>query len=340
MSRLPVFRTGYGVSALASLTLGITMLATKWLAAAALPPEMLFNFTAKLLGVPAIFNFVHSLPFGVDRYAKFVLFGVTVALFLIAWLALGLFYRRLAAGIGNLLSIVLYGIVMVVSVAFILLPIQGLGLFGLSAGNFLYPPLSTHLWAAAFGLVFGIARWALEPRPFTRERREALRGVAHGLLAITLGASLVGLLRTGLARAQELMGFLGSVVGLSPEITPTHDHYVVSKNVFNPSVSERSWNLKITGMVDNELVLTLDDLKALPSVERAKHPDLYLQHGRGQPHRQQCLDWRPACRPARNSQRPEGGERVDPARLRQLQRLLLARGSPARGHHCGLPPKR
>lgn len=269
MSRLSVFRTDYGVSALASLILGITMLATKWLAAAALPPEMLFNFTAKLLGVPAVFNFVHSLPFGVDRYAKFVLFGVTVALFLIAWLALGLLYRRLAARIGNLLSIVLYGIVMVASVAFILLPIQGLGLFGLSAGNFLYPPLSTHLWAATFGLVFGIARWALEPRPFTRERREALRGVAHGLLAITFGASLVGLLRTGLARAQELMGFLGSVVGLSPEITPTRDHYVVSKNVFNPSVSERGWNLKITGMVDNELVLTLDDLKALPSVERA-----------------------------------------------------------------------
>ena len=266
---MSVLRSGVWVSAFASLIMGVAMLAAKWLAAAPLPPEMLFNFTGRLLGVPWIFNLVHSLPFGVDRYAKFVLFGVTVAVFLALWLVVGLVHRRLVARVGALLTVAFYPLLMVLMVAFVLLPIQGLGLFGLSNNNFLYPALPTHLWAVAFGLVFGLARWALEPRPFKQERREALHGAARGLLAVAFGASIVGILRSGLAKAQELVGFLGRIVGLSPEITPTEEHYQISKNVFNPSVPERNWSLKITGMVDNQLEFTLDDLKALPSVERA-----------------------------------------------------------------------
>ena len=47
----------------------------------------------------------------------------------------------------------------------------------------------------------------------------------------------------------------------SPEITPTEDFYVVSKNIegFDPEFSGESWTLTIDG-----LVLSLSGLQAMP----------------------------------------------------------------------------
>lgn len=55
------------VSAAATLAMGAAMLVSRIAVGALLPPEMLFNFTSRLLGVPWVFNLIHSLPFGVDR---------------------------------------------------------------------------------------------------------------------------------------------------------------------------------------------------------------------------------------------------------------------------------
>jgi DMSO/TMAO reductase YedYZ molybdopterin-dependent catalytic subunit len=55
--------------------------------------------------------------------------------------------------------------------------------------------------------------------------------------------------------------------GISPEITPVNDFYTVSKNFIDPSVAVSGWTLKIDGLVDNPMMLTYDQLTALPPSE-------------------------------------------------------------------------
>ncbi len=259
------------VSLAATALLALVMAATKLLFAAPLPPEMLFNFTAHLLGVPWVFNLIHSLPWGLDAFAKYALFGVTTLGFFALWFVLGLAYLRLAAPLGRFAADLFYALLMVLAVALVLFPLQGLGLFGLSQSNFLYPPLPAHLWALGFGLVFalGLHLFTLGERPYSAARRESLRTLTFGMVLVGFGAAFGNVLSSALAYAQSAVETLvQQVLGLSPEVTPTAEHYVVSKNVFNPAVPEAGWSLTLRGMVGSEVSLTLDDLKQLPNVER------------------------------------------------------------------------
>ena len=56
--------------------------------------------------------------------------------------------------------------------------------------------------------------------------------------------------------------------GLSPLITPIRGFYRIDTALTFPSVSLSSWKLRVTGLVDNELTLTYDDLLARELVER------------------------------------------------------------------------
>jgi DMSO/TMAO reductase YedYZ molybdopterin-dependent catalytic subunit len=55
--------------------------------------------------------------------------------------------------------------------------------------------------------------------------------------------------------------------GVSPEITPVANFYVVSKNFYgqDPAVNANGWSLSVGGAVDKPLKLSLADLRALPS---------------------------------------------------------------------------
>src|SRR5260370_33712628 len=53
--------------------------------------------------------------------------------------------------------------------------------------------------------------------------------------------------------------------GLSMEITPIDNFYIVSKNFGDPVVDEHGWSLSIGGAVDKPMNLSLSDLRALPS---------------------------------------------------------------------------
>ena len=55
---------------------------------------------------------------------------------------------------------------------------------------------------------------------------------------------------------------------LSTEITPNEEFYVVSKNIIDPYVNEPGWSIEVTGLVHQPLVLTYDELTAMPSVEK------------------------------------------------------------------------
>ena len=51
------------------------------------------------------------------------------------------------------------------------------------------------------------------------------------------------------------------VPGTRPEYTPLEDHYRIDINSRSPEIDGSTWRLRITGLVDNPLELSLDDLK-------------------------------------------------------------------------------
>ncbi|MSQ32391.1 MAG: hypothetical protein EXR59_04030 [Dehalococcoidia bacterium] len=55
---------------------------------------------------------------------------------------------------------------------------------------------------------------------------------------------------------------------LTHEITTVENFYVVSKNLSDPIVDKAKWTLEISGSVDKPMKLTLDQLRAMPSIER------------------------------------------------------------------------
>ncbi len=278
-------RQSWRKSALATVILAAVMLllfaakfsaaAPQFILSAPLPPDMLFNFAGWLGGVPWVFNLIHSLPFGLDLFAKYVLFAVVFGVYLGFWLILGTFYPRLARLWNYWATDAAYGLFGVLLTGFVLLPIQplGLGIFGLSPNNFQYPPLPSIAWALALSLLFAASLhlvFRTKQVVYNDKRRQSLR-LFVGAVGLIGFASVFGRLLLGtVSRAQTAVSNIYQRIrGLSPELTPTADHYVVSKNVFSPSVPARNWQLRISGLVNNNLSFTLDDLKALPAVERS-----------------------------------------------------------------------
>ena len=223
------------------------------------PPELLFAWLGHLLGVPWIFNLVHALPWGLDAYAKYALLATAYLLVLAAAAAFALWSARRRHGalarLAWALGLALGG------VGFVLMPLAGLGPLGLSPDNYAYPPLSALVTAALLAAGFALAPIGSThdaPHETDGARRRQLKTLALFALAAALPS-----------RAARAAGDLWQKIrGLSPEITPTKDHYQVSKNVVNPRLRAGRWRFEIKGMVHEPLVLTLDDLKALPAVER------------------------------------------------------------------------
>ncbi|HUH08023.1 MAG TPA: sulfite oxidase [Egibacteraceae bacterium] len=58
------------------------------------------------------------------------------------------------------------------------------------------------------------------------------------------------------------------VQGISNLVTPNDDFYRIDTALATPQVDAGDWQLRVTGMVDNPLALTYDELLAMPQVER------------------------------------------------------------------------
>ena len=260
------------VGGVAALLSGVAMVGSRLLIGARTPIDMLFDLTGHLLGVPAVFNVIHRLPYGLDHDAKYALFATMALAYVLLWTALAVPLTRL----GRVWRLVVPALATPALVGLVLLPLEGLRAFGMSPNNYFYRPLPTHLWAAAFGAVYGLVLLAARGRAAARGsahdvgRREALGHGARGLLVLVAGLGTVRLALGALARAAaQLEGLLGRIRGLGPVITPVGDHYLVSKNFSDPRVDASRWRLKLHGLVDHPLDLGLEDLKALPSVTRS-----------------------------------------------------------------------
>jgi DMSO/TMAO reductase YedYZ molybdopterin-dependent catalytic subunit len=150
-------------------------------------------------------------------------------------------------------------------VVVVLLPLAGVGFLGLDDG-----PTTPLVWAVLFA-VYGVllqlgGRPSSSPAAADPERRRLLSALPLGLGAASLG--LVALLRLpnwyqAIAAPPE-----SGITGISPEITPVGNFYIVSKNFTDPVVDGQRWRLSIGGLVDRPQRLSLQDLRALPSVRQ------------------------------------------------------------------------
>jgi hypothetical protein len=134
--------------------------------------------------------------------------------------------------------------------------------------------------AAAAGLLYAFSvRWLLQQAASPDaegsdvEGRRALLLAASSAFGLVLAGSVIGrLLRdrtdAAVAIAEPRMrspepsrnGF-PRVAGLSPEITPVADHYVVDIDIVNPHVDVDEWRLRLDGLVDTPASLSFLELQ-------------------------------------------------------------------------------
>ena len=140
-------------------------------------------------------------------------------------------------------------------------------------------------------------------QPASRDRRDVLKNAVGGALALGLGGWIVGSLlrrsgaievetaagqpledvRTGLEAtpgaegsapafptsepAAEDVDDFDAPPGVRPVITSNKDFYTIDISTRDPVIPAEQWTLKVTGLVDQELEITYNDLLSMPSIE-------------------------------------------------------------------------
>ena len=127
--------------------------------------------------------------------------------------------------------------------------------------------LSSLLGCVAYALTFVYLHSELASesrREWTARRVFILRFAGWSVLAVA-GAVGLRFLLDGTESQESASLARPPSGGLATEVTPNSLFYVVSKNEVDPTVDVDGWRLEITGLVENPMTLTYDDLKdALP----------------------------------------------------------------------------
>ncbi|MEK6284168.1 MAG: molybdopterin-dependent oxidoreductase [Acidobacteriota bacterium] len=247
---------------------------------APLVPELLAQFIFAIAPIWMVELAVGML----GPFAKHLAFLGCTVIYFIALIGAALAYLRYAPGRGSTLSryvwLVAFSFLMWAFTAVLLIPLLGGGMFG---NRLRQGALFTSAWLlvvyALYGIALRVASAQYIERPISANapgrivsRRRVVRGVGYAVLAIgiyDIGKSLFGMwLQSGSGRVKRGDGVFPNIDNLALEITPTRDFYQVSKNAFEPEVDARRWKLEVTGLVDNRLSLTYDEMKALPSVDQ------------------------------------------------------------------------
>jgi len=134
----------------------------------------------------------------------------------------------------------------------------------------------TVLTALVFGGVLELLkrRGAQTPAPAGQSglsRREFLSRSVLAASALAGAGALVQWAGARVARAAAAaQSLFERIKGLPPEVTPTKDFYVISKNPagLDPKIDATKWALEITGLVGSPVKLTYDEIRAMPSVTR------------------------------------------------------------------------
>jgi DMSO/TMAO reductase YedYZ molybdopterin-dependent catalytic subunit len=161
------------------------------------------------------------------------------------------------------------------------------------------PPAANALWLVAVFLIWGLVlgrifrrlvpaagATAIQPREGGEatvsveqiDRRRFLVRLGASTAAITVVGAVVGELAQARHRKLMLAGHAGElwssthplpnadaavkpVPGTRPEFTPLEHHYRIDINTIPPAIAEQQWRLNVTGLVEQPLALTLDDLR-------------------------------------------------------------------------------
>lgn len=102
-------------------------------------------------------------------------------------------------------------------------------------------------------------------------RREFLsRSVVLTAALSGAGVFLQWMAATAARAGTAAQSLFDRIRGLPPEVTPTDKFYVVSKNPagLDPKVDAAKWTLEIAGLVGKPVKLTLEEIRAMPSVSR------------------------------------------------------------------------
>ncbi|HEY3211335.1 MAG TPA: molybdopterin-dependent oxidoreductase [Actinomycetota bacterium] len=140
------------------------------------------------------------------------------------------------------------------------------------------------------GLAAAWAQGRLQEAPGRQEpdptRRVVLRALWWGAAGVLLGVADLGRLiyrradpgrqLLHLANVREAASpslsssdaAFARVPGLTPEVTPNEDFYVVDEEIIDPDIDAAAWRLNVTGLVTRPLSVTYEELLRLPAVER------------------------------------------------------------------------
>ncbi|TMG20635.1 MAG: hypothetical protein E6H99_08175 [Chloroflexi bacterium] len=148
-----------------------------------------------------------------------------------------------------------------VVVAAALLPLGGSGWLGLNDG-----PATPLIWMALFAIYAVVLQYGEQPAPgLDPGRRRLLSAVPLAIGAVSLGALGLRLLPDwyqAIFKAPE-----SGMRGISPAITPVQNFYVVSKNFGDPVVDGQTWQLRVGGLVDRSMNLSLGELRGLTAAD-------------------------------------------------------------------------
>ncbi|MCS6802788.1 MAG: molybdopterin-dependent oxidoreductase [Chloroflexota bacterium] len=152
----------------------------------------------------------------------------------------------------------------------VVLPLVGAGVFG-QAPRFAGPlgPAVRLLALLVYGSALAGVLALLRPESrFLPTRRAAMRAGILGVLALVSGGALARALGGARAMGAGTRVTPRRGTGLPEPITPVGQFYSISKNFFDPVVDRARWRLEITGLVQQPLRFTLDQLRALPQYDQ------------------------------------------------------------------------
>jgi DMSO/TMAO reductase YedYZ molybdopterin-dependent catalytic subunit len=236
-------------------------------------------------------GFLEAVADGVPRYVPLDVFDAVLSA--LGPLAKGLLYGGVAMGLlltGSLLGLVarrpitrggllvegifIAGAVLLIAEG-IVLPLTGLGPFGVSATtqwSALHVPVVGAAVAYALVLVGLRTNWRPGARaPVVDEDRRDFLGRALALVAATsLGlalAAVAGQIAFAARKRGPSSGASLTPFGPTPALTPVDAFYRVDKNLLPTMVDGSTWRLAIDGLVEVQQALSLDDLRAMPAQE-------------------------------------------------------------------------
>jgi len=273
---------GLAASLVAAVLMGILRLA----AGVPTPVELFGDHILKLLSVGQFIQLL--ITFG--RNAKTEPLGLALLGMIGAGTMLGLLYAvvvRLMLPVRGYrpkrrewLTAVTLAIVMTLIAVVLFWSELGQNFLGLPLGwAMLVTALSLLADFSLYALTLCLAYRALLPKQPTIDaparvqgRRQLLAGAGVAVLSVGAGAGTLGLIRSFLTN-DNFTSYDGSVTsahnGFTAPITPNSEHYVVTQNPIDPTVSFDLWRLEITGLLSNPGTYTYEQLKSLPSISRA-----------------------------------------------------------------------